>query len=51
MCVLRLTQLYNILLLSYYWLLVSGSGAITRPIFTKNFNMLGFFQYWPDGGT
>ena len=35
MYVLRLTQLYNILLLFYYWLLVSASRAIIRPIFPK----------------
>jgi len=35
MCLLRLTQLYNILLLLYYWLQVSATLAIIRPIFTK----------------
>ena len=29
-----------ILLLFYYWLLVSVSKAIIRPIFTKNLKML-----------
>jgi hypothetical protein len=33
--VLRLIQPYNILLLFYYWLLVSASGAIIRPIFRE----------------
>jgi len=37
---LRLTQLYKILLLINYWLLVPTSGAIIRPIFTKKLKML-----------
>jgi hypothetical protein len=37
--VLRLTQLYNILLLFYYWLLVSASIDLHWPIFTKNLKM------------
>ena len=33
-----------ILLLFYYWLLVSASGAITRPIFTKKLKNAGAYS-------
>jgi len=51
MYALRLTQLYNMLLLFYCWLLVLASGAIIRPILTKTQHFKVLYKYCPDDGT
>ena len=37
---------YDILLLFYYWLLLSASGAIIRPILIKTQHFKFLCQYW-----
>ena len=48
---LRLTKLYNILLLYYYWPLVSASMDHHQANIYKKLKNAGvYFTYWPDDG-